>query len=438
MKAILTAGLGFGDEGKGATVDFLCRKYNADLVVKYCGGPQCGHRVELADGRSHIFSQFGAGTLAGVKTYIGPDVIISPIGISKEAEKLKEFIDNPYQFLTIDSECLICTPFHAALNRIKEIVKTNGSCGVGVGETRKYYLDYGSDSIIAADLCCPNVVYDKLKLIRERFKQQVQRYINGIKQHGKLDIDKARPSLDIIFYTDLYKLTEDICDIGIYDIFSFEDKIPEFTTAIFEGAQGILLDEWRGFHPHTTWSNLSFDNAFDLFEREKERFLGMDVCKLGITRAYHTRHGAGPFAQEPKWKFEDKCNSENAWQGKIKFGPLNLTLLRYALQVLQPDCIAVNCLDHLSTLTDVLVLNSPINVIPDEFPSLENQKKLSKLLFSPVDFKHFTKTCISDLLFAIKSSLKYADGFSVPVVIHGNGPTAENRTLEKELVFKKL
>lgn len=66
MKAIITVGLGFGDEGKGATVDFLVRERSADLVVRYSGGAQAGHHVVLPDGRRHTFSQFGAGTLAGV------------------------------------------------------------------------------------------------------------------------------------------------------------------------------------------------------------------------------------------------------------------------------------------------------------------------------------------------------------------------------------
>ena len=78
MRAVITVGLGFGDEGKGATVDFLTRELSAGLVVRYCGGAQAGHNVELPDGSRHTFSQFGAGTLAGAKTYLGPRMIISP------------------------------------------------------------------------------------------------------------------------------------------------------------------------------------------------------------------------------------------------------------------------------------------------------------------------------------------------------------------------
>src|ERR1700757_694187 len=91
-RAIITVGLGFGDEGKGATVDYLTRKLEADLVVRYCGGSQAGHNVQLRDGRRHTFSQFGAGTLADVpaRTYLGPNMIIDPPALAREAEHLAQ------------------------------------------------------------------------------------------------------------------------------------------------------------------------------------------------------------------------------------------------------------------------------------------------------------------------------------------------------------
>ena len=68
-QAILLGGLGFGDEGKGATVDYLTRHFGADMVIRYNGGHQAGHRVQLPDGTSHVFSQFGSGYFAGANTH---------------------------------------------------------------------------------------------------------------------------------------------------------------------------------------------------------------------------------------------------------------------------------------------------------------------------------------------------------------------------------
>src|SRR5438552_14899019 len=97
-RAIVTVGLGFGDEGKGAAVDSLCRVHGADLVVRYSGGSQAGHNVQLPDGRRHTFSQFGAGTLAGVPSCTGPQVILNPAALLCEADHLRELgIADPYQ-----------------------------------------------------------------------------------------------------------------------------------------------------------------------------------------------------------------------------------------------------------------------------------------------------------------------------------------------------
>src|SRR3954453_16397383 len=107
-RAVITVGLGFGDEGKGATVDFLTRALDADLVVRYCGGSQAGHNVELPDGRRHTFSQFGAGTLAEdasrgrPRTDLGPNVVIDPPAIQREAEHLAELgVEGPFRLLTV-------------------------------------------------------------------------------------------------------------------------------------------------------------------------------------------------------------------------------------------------------------------------------------------------------------------------------------------------
>src|SRR5260370_41699717 len=109
--AIIAVGLGFGAEGKGATVDYLTRRYEADLIVRYCGGSQAGHNVQLPDGRRHTFSQFGAGTLAELgdtrpRTYLGPHVIIDPLAMAREAQHLIELgVQHPGRLLTIHPRC---------------------------------------------------------------------------------------------------------------------------------------------------------------------------------------------------------------------------------------------------------------------------------------------------------------------------------------------
>jgi adenylosuccinate synthase len=90
IHGIITVGMGFGDEGKGATVDYLCRRYNAKMVVRYSGGAQCAHNVVTPEGVRHAFAQFGSGTFAGVPTWLGEQVIIDPLTMVNEAKVLEE------------------------------------------------------------------------------------------------------------------------------------------------------------------------------------------------------------------------------------------------------------------------------------------------------------------------------------------------------------
>jgi adenylosuccinate synthase len=120
-------------------------------------------------------------------------------------------------------------------------------------------------------------------------------------------------------------------------------------TVIFEGAQGVLLDEWRGFHPHTTWSTTTLANAERLL---READYGGPVSRIGITRAYSTRHGAGPFVSaDPALTaaLPDACNGDHAWQQRFRAGWLDLVLLRYACAVAgRLDTLAVTCLDRVA------------------------------------------------------------------------------------------
>src|SRR5205085_5156970 len=89
-------------------------------------------------------------------------------------------------------------------------------------------------------------------------------------------------------------------------------SMPACDTAIFEGAQGVLLDEYRGFHPHTTWSTVTPHHAWELIRQMKAEA----VAVLGITRAYATRHGEGPlptWSRELTTRLQDPGNPWNRW-----------------------------------------------------------------------------------------------------------------------------
>jgi adenylosuccinate synthase len=425
-RAIITVGLGFGDEGKGATVDFLARRFEADLVVRYCGGCQAGHNVQLPDGRRHTFSQFGAGTLAAApdppRTYLGPNVIIDPLAMAREARHLADLgVHDPAQFLTIHPSCLVTTPCLQILNRLRELSRgdaKHGSCGQGIGETRSYWLKYGEDAIVAADLRNLDVLRHKLELQRQRTLLELQDFID------KMNADALQE-----FH--LWELNAEVVACDLHDAFPegmvIDTAVPAFHTAIFEGAQGVLLDEYRGFHPHTTWNTVTPHHAWELVQA-----MGVEaVSVLGVTRAYTTRHGEGPlptFSGELTERLKDVGNPWNRWQGSLRCGWLDLPLVRYAAAVAGPlDGIVVNHLDHVRQIVcRVCDSYRNITLTPSAAPHLSWQSRLTQELrqAEPV------------LTPATPDSIARSLSELAPVVITSTGPTHEQRELGK-LTFRR-
>jgi adenylosuccinate synthase len=425
-RAIITVGLGFGDEGKGATVDYLARQYDADLIVRYCGGSQAGHNVQLPDGRRHTFSQFGAGTLAETparpRTYLGPAVIIDPLALAREAEHLTELgVHDPTDLVTIHPRCLVTTPWLKLLNRLRELSRgaaKHGSCGQGIGETRAYWLKYGADAVFASDLRDLSILRDKLELQRQRALLELQDFIDRIGEDALQGFDLWERNAETVAH-DLKEALPDGVNI--------DATVPSYQTAIFEGAQGVLLDEYRGFHPHTTWNTVTPHHAWELVEMMNVEA----VAVLGITRAYTTRHGEGPlptFSAELTARLPDPGNPRNQWQGSLRCGWLDLPLLRYAVAVAGPlDGIVVNHLDQVGQV-DWRLCETYRNITlpPSPAPQLSWQNRLAQELqkaepvLSPADAERIVRS-LEEI---------------APVAIKGFGPTHEDRTFT-ELTFRK-
>ncbi|MFI0444840.1 adenylosuccinate synthetase [Actinomadura sp. 6N118] len=123
---------------------------------------------------------------------------------------------------------------------------------------------------------------------------------------------------------------------------------------VFEGAQGVLLDEWHGFHPYTTWSTTTFANAETLLAEA-----GATATRLGVLRTYATRHGPGPFVTEDPaltTDLPDRHNGPGRWQGAFRVGHLDAMTLRYALDVVGGvDELALTHLDLPRKRADLLL-----------------------------------------------------------------------------------
>lgn len=327
-------GLGFGDCGKGLFVDFLCRHWQARTVVRFNGGAQAGHNVVLPDGPHHTFAQFGAGTFVpGVRTVLASPVVVHPSALLVENRFLQRAgVSDALSRLVIDARCRINTPYHQAAGRLREILRgqeAHGSCGVGVGETVRDALAHPDAVLRYADLAVPALARERLAHIRQRLRA-------GVDPAG------AMLPCDLRVQTELAVLDDEgIAATWLAGIAPLLQAVPPASRdlvagclrdpgpVLFEGAQGALLDEWHGFHPHTTWSTTLSAGVEAVMQ---DAGLAGPVMRLGVLRSYLTRHGAGPLpTHDPALDcLAEPHNASDGWQGVFRRGHPDAVLLRHA------------------------------------------------------------------------------------------------------------
>lgn len=347
--AYVVIGLGWGDESKGSITDALCRKTGASLVIRFNGGPQAAHHVVLADGRSHCFSSFGAGTLAGADTYLSEHVLIDPFAILKEAEALERLgVTDPLRHLFIHRDCLVITPLHRALNRAREAARgdaRHGSCGVGLGEAVRMAQEHSKRGALRMlDLVQVNA---STSILRYQWMSIQDEYMQ-LSAEEHLQWPWPGPDSET-FLEDLGKLSRAYQQFASHAHVVDDDWLRYRTDSVVvcEGAQGVLLDEDYGFPPHTTWSSCTPANAYAALAPWAE--VDTKIVKIGVTRAYATRHGQGPFPTETEAAhYTDAYNGDHPWQGRFRVGHLDVVLLSYAIRACGGiDYFAVTHLDQL-------------------------------------------------------------------------------------------
>lgn len=353
-RATIVTDLGFGDAGKGSIVDYLAREDSATAVVRYNGGAQAGHNVVTSDGRHHTFNQFGSGTFVpGVVTHLSHFSLVSPLSLYEEAARLaKVGVTDALDRVTIDENATVVTPYHRAANRLREIARAedrHGSCGEGIGETVADSIKHPELTLRIADLLRPHRTAQLLEDIRQYKLFQLQDEIRRLR-------DAPAAAIPIHDLTD-NQLTRDVFQFYAWLTRSLHivsgDYLGEMLAThehvVFEGAQGVLLDEWYGFHPYTTWSSTTTVNAESLLM--EAGFYAGDIKRFGVLRAFPTRHGPGPFVTEDAdlaAKLQDQNNGFNDWQRDFRVGYFDFVAARYALEVtFGVDALAITNLDRL-------------------------------------------------------------------------------------------
>ena len=408
MDHVIVVDLGFGDAGKGTVVDHLCTASPTTAVVRFNGGAQAAHNVVAPDGRHHTFAQFGSGTFTpGVRTHLSRFMLVDPLALAAEAGHLRELgVTDALDRLTVDRDALLTTPYHRAANRARESARgaaRHGSCGMGIGETASYALARG-DAPRAGDCLSPARLRRRLAAVRD-------------------------------WYRDTFPDGPDVPDTGACaDAFeAFGDRVRivggghlrgllHAGRVVFEGAQGVLLDEWHGFHPYTTWSTTTFANAEALLAEA-----GATAARLGVLRAYATRHGPGPFVTEDPAltaDLPDRHNGAGRWQGAFRVGHLDAVALRYALDAAGgADGLAVTHLDVAGARPDLRACRAydvdgeRVGRLAAGPPDLDRQAALTRRLLRarPV------YAPLGDPVETIEDALR------TPVVLRSYGPTSADK-----------
>lgn len=322
VKASAVIGANFGDEGKGLATDYLAAQAVASgkrtAVIRFNGGSQAAHTVVPPNEGPHVFQHFGAGTFAGADTILSRNFIVNPITLIKEREALAK--RKYYPILYIDRTAPVTTPYDMIINqRVEEMrgSKKHGSCGMGINETlRRNEQEEFSLRVFDIYWKTEDVLKKRLKDIRSKW---LPRRLTQLGFYASDFADIMRFCEKEVFEDEFIYCVRQMQQRDSLTMFDVS-HVHRFGAVIFEGAQGLLLDQGHEFFPHVTPSNTGLKNVLEIC-----RAAGIQSVDVRyVTRTYMTRHGAGPFPTErPDLKFEDETNQPNSFQGGLRFGLLD-------------------------------------------------------------------------------------------------------------------
>ena len=358
MQFSIVLDTGFGDAGKGLTVDFLASRSNEKvLVCRFSGGHQVGHTVAL-DKRRHTFSNFGAGTFRGIPTYYSEYTTIFPPATMVEYEHLRTF--QPQLF--VHPLCMVTTMYDVAYNRASERLQKHGSCGVGFGATIE--RNAGGVTLYAKDLLFPWMFEQRLQGVKHYYEQK----IGNTSQPGLVDLYKNElEDYDEEKYIEFCQQS-----LRFTRVIPFGQLYNSYQHIIFEGSQGILLDQAHGIHPHTTWSGTTSQNALSIIQSVNVDIKDIEIYY--VSRCYQTRHGNGPMSNNEKLSLintEGETNIENDFQGAFRVSKLDPGLIRYSIMTDQVyhgeqsirKNLVITCLDQLPGFD----IDELLNQLPFDF-----------------------------------------------------------------------
>lgn len=334
-------GLQWGDEGKGKIVDFFAPKY--DVIARFQGGPNAGHTLYV-NGTKVVLHQIPSGIFhKGIVNLIGNGVVLDPVTLKKECEKVAAMGVDVRENLFIAERTNIIVPTHRALDKAAELAKGDEKIGSTLKGIGPAYMDKtGRNALRVGDLLDPefNKLYEKLKA-----------------KHLQL-LGNYNFTEDITEWEkEFFEAVEFVKTLNIVNgEYFINEKIDEGKKVLAEGAQGSMLDVDFGTFPFVTSSNTISAGV--------STGLGVAPNKIreiiGITKAYCTRVGSGPFPTELFDATGDelrKIGSEfGATTGRPRrCGWIDLVALKFACMINGVTQIVMTKADVLDSFTELEV-----------------------------------------------------------------------------------
>lgn len=417
MKNTIVVGAQWGDEGKGKLVDVLAEQ--SDMVVRFNGGGNAGHTVMHA-GETYKFHYMPSGMLHNKICILGTGVVINPKDLLEEIKSFSESGHRPR--LKISARAHVIFPHHQLIDA-KEGGKI-GTTGRGIGPT--YSQKASRINLRILDI----IAYDAV----ERIKTS----LSDVK--------------DILIYEEIFTENEfkSYCDKVSVEYADFGQQFKSYVTdtedlvriasndgqsVLFEGAQGTLLDLNYGTYPFVTSSSTLAAAAFV----GGGAIPGVPIRILGITKAYTTRVGEGPFPTEldgdAATNLREAGHEYGATTGRPRrVGHLDLYALRYAIRISGIQELAMTKIDTLALVDGVKVCiaykidGKEIDYFPADAPTLEKVEPVYKDIppianLSKEVWEQLKDKQQSDLPESISSYIKFIQDFvEIPITILSHGP----------------
>ena len=345
---VVVVGTQWGDEGKGKLVDWLTE--SAQGVVRFQGGHNAGHTLVI-NGVKTALHLIPSGIMrAGVKCYIGNGVVLSAAKLFEEIEGLEKAGVEVRSRLRISEACPLILPFHAALDIAREAkrekggVEKIGTTGRGIGPA--YEDKISRRALRVQDLKYPERFATKLRELLDVHNFVLTQYLGAPAIEFQPVYDEAMRHAEL--------LKPMIADVSR----ELNEAHRDGANLLFEGAQGTLLDVDHGTYPYVTSSNCVAGNA----AAGAGVGPGMLHYILGITKAYCTRVGGGPFPTELDWEVPGTPGYHMSTVGAEKgvttgrsrrCGWFDAALLKRSAQVNGLTGLCITKLDVLDGLTEL-------------------------------------------------------------------------------------